>query len=116
MAKVIAALALLAGATADNHDHAHATWSKPQQEELPSHEWIVVDHAVGTSFGLGVCVAGNSVFTAGSMAYGITLTNAATGAAIEGANAGADRDIFLAKIAQPAFASLGYSMATDSSL
>ena len=48
----------------------HGTWDHPQQAELPSHDWLVVDHARGTSFGLGVCVAGNAVFTAGSMAYG----------------------------------------------
>ena len=91
--RTLTALYLLAGAAAD-----HGTWDHPQQAELPSHEWIVVDHAPGTSFGLGVCVAGNSVFTAGSMAYGITLTNPATGASVEGSNEGEDRDIFLAKI------------------
>jgi len=117
----LTALTLIIAAAAD-----HGTWDHPQQAELPSHEWLVVDHAPGTSFGLGVCVAGNSVlasaqitshphgwivpptpstrlrtqvFTAGSMAYGITLTNAATGASVEGSNEGEDRDIFLAKIA-----------------
>ena len=73
--RTLTALYLLTGAAAD-----HGTWDHPQQAELPSHEWLVVDHAPGTSFGLGVCVAGNAVFTAGSMAYGITLTNPATGA------------------------------------
>ena len=47
--RTLAALYLLAGAAAD-----HGTWDHPQQAELPSHEWIVVDHAPGTSFGLGV--------------------------------------------------------------
>ena len=56
--RTLTALSLLVAAAAD-----HGTWDHPQQAELPSHEWIVVDHAPGTSFGLGVCVAGNAVFT-----------------------------------------------------
>ena len=51
----LTALTLIIAAAADG------TWDYPQQAELPSHEWLVVDHAPGTSFGLGVCVAGNSV-------------------------------------------------------
>ena len=44
----LTALMLIIAAAAD-----HGTWDHPQQAELPSHEWLVVDHAPGTSFGLG---------------------------------------------------------------
>ncbi len=54
--RTLTALYILVAVAAD-----HGTWDRPQQAELPSHEWLVVDHAPGTSFGLGVCVAGNSV-------------------------------------------------------
>jgi len=74
-----------------------ATWTA-QQAELSSHDWVVLDHAPGTSFGLGVTATATHVFTAGSMAYSITLTNAATGASVVGSAEGEDRDIFLAKI------------------
>ena len=63
----LTALTLIIAAAAD-----HGTWDHPQQAELPSHEWLVVDHAPGTSFGLGVCVAGNSVFAGAQI---MTLTS-----------------------------------------
>ena len=43
----LTALTLIIAAGAD-----HGTWDHPQQADLPSHEWLVVDHAPGTSFGL----------------------------------------------------------------
>ena len=45
--RTLTALYILVAAAAD-----HGTWDHPQQAELPSHEWLVVDHAPGTSFGL----------------------------------------------------------------
>ena len=36
----LTALTLIIAAAAD-----HGTWDHPQQAELPSHEWLVVDHA-----------------------------------------------------------------------
>ena len=42
---------------------ADATWTT-QQAELPSHDWVVLDHAPGTSFGLGVTATATHVFTA----------------------------------------------------
>jgi len=46
-----------------------ATWTT-QQAELSSHDWVVLDHAPGTSFGLGVTATATHVFTAGSMLCG----------------------------------------------
>ena len=46
--RTLTALYILVAVAAD-----HGTWDRPQQAELPSHEWLVVDHAPGTSFGLG---------------------------------------------------------------
>jgi len=40
--RTLTALYLLVAAAAD-----HGTWDHPQQAELPSHEWLVVDHAQG---------------------------------------------------------------------
>ena len=40
--RTLTALYILVAVAAD-----HGTWDHPQQAELPSHEWLVVDHAPG---------------------------------------------------------------------
>ena len=50
--RTLTALYLLAGAAAD-----HGTWDHPQQADLPSHEWLVVDHAPGIGLVAYLCVS-----------------------------------------------------------
>ena len=75
---------------------ASATWGA-HSPMLPSHDWVVLDYAPGSSFGVGVTCSETHVFTAGSADSSVELKNPETGVSVEGTDEGSDRDVFLTK-------------------
>jgi len=74
-----------------------ATWGS-HSATLPQHDWVVLDYAAGGSFGVGMTASATHVYTTGSMASSLKLMNPITGAGVQGADEGSDRDVFVAKV------------------
>ena len=58
----------------------------------------MLDYAAGGSFGVGMTASATHVYTTGSFASSLKLENPITGAGVQGADEGSDRDVFVAKV------------------
>jgi len=77
------------------------TWGRGQSELLPKHEWIVLDHGAGQSFGMGVATSDEFVYVAGTMLDQLDMKNPTMETIVSAKSeklTSADRDVFLSKI------------------